>query len=69
MTRHGRPALFGALICFVIYFSNVAFGAAGRGVFLGDLGEMLLLFAAAVLFVAGTLTREAEAKSRPEKTR
>jgi len=62
MTSQGTPALVAALICFVIYFGNVAAGAAGAGVLLGDVAEMLMLLAASVLFVAGVLMREASAQ-------
>ncbi len=61
MTRHGRPALLAALILFVLYFTNVVMGAAGGGAPLSDVAEMLTLFAATILFVAGVLKREAEA--------
>jgi len=64
MTGHARPALFGALVLFVIYFANVALGAAGAGAPLGDVAEMLTLFAATILFVAGTLKLEAAAGRR-----
>lgn len=64
MTRHGRPALMGALICFLAFFANVAMGAAGVGAPLGDVAEMLTLFAAALLFVIGVLAREAEAAGK-----
>lgn len=63
MIARGRIALLGALACFVVFFTNVSMGAAGAGVFLGDVPEMLLLFAAALLFVIGVLRREAEARS------
>ena len=59
MIREGRIALAGALICFVVFFANVAAGAAGYGVFFGDVAEMLALFAAVLLFVAGVLMLEA----------
>ena len=59
MIRNGRPPLIAALVCFLIYFGNVAMGAAGLGVLLGDVAEMLTLFAAALLFVVGVLAREA----------
>jgi len=62
MTRHGRPALFGALALFVLFFANVALGAAGLGAPLGDIAAMLTLLGASVLFVAGVLVREAEAQ-------
>ncbi len=55
----GGPALFGALLCFLAFFGNVALGAAWHEAVLGDLAEMLTLFAAAILFVAGVLAREA----------
>ena len=64
MTLKARLALVGALIFFVIFFGNVAMGAAGQPVFLGDIAEMLLLFASALLFVVGVLFREAEAVRR-----
>lgn len=60
MTRHGRPALLAALILFAVFFANVVVGAAGGGAPLNDVAEMLTLFAATILFVAGVLKREAE---------
>ena len=60
MTRRGTLPLILALICFIAFFSNVALGAARMGVVLGDIGEMLMLFAAAVFFVIGVLQREAD---------
>ena len=59
MIRNGGPPLIAALICFLVYFGNVAMGAAGLGVLLGDVAEMLALFVAALLFVIGVLAREA----------
>ena len=59
--RHGRLALAGALICFLVFFANVALGAAGQAAPMGDVTEMLVLFAASILFVIGVLIREAEA--------
>jgi hypothetical protein len=58
MLRSGTAALGLALIIFVIFFSNVAMGAARQPVFLGDVAEMLTLFAASVSFVVGVLQRE-----------
>jgi len=54
-----RIALTGALLLFLAFFANVASGAAGRTVFLGDVAEMLVLFASCTLFVVGVLVREA----------
>ena len=65
MIRNGRVALAGALICFLVYFGNVALGAAGLGVFLADVPEMLALFVSVLLFVTGVLMLEA-AESRTD---
>lgn len=64
MTGIARLTLTGALLCFAIFFANVALGAAGKGAFLGDVSEMLLLLLSAVLFVAGALAREAVENAR-----
>ncbi len=45
-------------IIFLLFFSNVIAGAAGLGVFLSDVGEMLTLFAACVCFVIAFLAYE-----------
>ena len=66
MTRRGTVPLVLALIHFIAFFANVASGAAGMGVVLGDLAEMLTLLASSVFFVAGILLREAEAKSEAD---
>lgn len=60
-TRSGTLALFAALGAFMLFFGNVALGASGRGEVLGDVGEMLTMFAAALLFTVGVLQREAAA--------
>lgn len=41
-----------------MFFSNVIAGAAGLGVFLSDVGEMLTLFAACICFVIAFLSYE-----------
>jgi hypothetical protein len=61
MTRRGTLPLIAALVCFVAFFTNVALGAAGAGAVLGDVAEMLTLFASSVFFVIGILLREADA--------
>ena len=43
--------LTGSFIVFLVFFSNVALGAFADSAFLGDVGEMLVLFFATVLFV------------------
>lgn len=52
--------LIGALIVFLVFFSNVALGAFADAAFLGDTEEMLVLSFAAVLFVAAILRKEAD---------
>lgn len=56
--------LYASLIVFVIYFANVAFGAFWDRVFFGDVGEMLILFAASVLFVVAILKKEADRENK-----
>lgn len=60
-------SLWLALVTFVVFFANVASGAAGAGAFMGDIPEMLTLFAAAILFVIGVLAREANEKKTIQK--
>lgn len=55
-------------LIFAVYFSNVVAGAAGLGVFLNDLWEMLTLFAACIAFVIATLSLEREAKARAKNS-
>lgn len=55
--------LLASLILFIFFFANVSFGAAGNSEFLGDIPQMLVLFASAVLFVVGVLLCEAEAEN------
>ena len=62
MLTNGIAALLGALIVFALFFTNVALGAARAGAFAGDVAEMLMLLASAVLFVVGVLQREAKFK-------
>ncbi len=52
--------LVASIIVFVIYFTNVALGAFAGSAFLGDVSEMLVLFAASILFVVAILKREAD---------
>lgn len=55
--------LVASIITFAVFFANVALGAfAGRAIF-GDIGEMLVLFAAAILFVVAILKKEADHKN------
>ena len=53
--------LFGAIILFVIFAVNVGLGSTLNAAFLNDVGEMLLLSGAAVLFVIAIIKKEADA--------
>ena len=54
--------LAASFVVFVVYFTNVALGAFAGSAFLGDVGEMLVLFAAVILFVVAILKKEADRK-------
>ena len=59
----GNVALGLSLLTFLVYFLNVLFGGPlGHKPWMGDVSEMLVLFLAVLLFVAGTLASEAQAK-------
>jgi len=64
----GSVALGLSLLVFVVYFLNVLIGGPlAMKPWLSDLWEMLTLFLAVVLFVAGTICRESQARqSRSE---
>lgn len=55
-------AFIGSLVLMAIFVVNVSMGAASNNAFLGDVGEMLLLLSAAILFVVAILKKEADAK-------
>lgn len=59
--------LISTLILFSIFASNVTLGAMTSKPFLSDVGEMLVLIATAVMFVATILRKEAAAKNRAAK--
>ena len=56
--------LAASVIVFAIYFANVALGAFANSAFLGDVGEMLVLLAASILFVVAILKKEADHKNK-----
>lgn len=58
MQTSSKWALRAALIVFLAFFANVTFGAAGGTPIFSDVGEMLVLFGAVLLFVIGLLLRE-----------
>ena len=55
--------LAASIVVFVMYFANVALGAFASAAFLGDVGEMLVLFTASILFVVAILQKEAARKN------
>ncbi|MGB7271511.1 MAG: hypothetical protein WBC90_18550 [Albidovulum sp.] len=55
--------LVGAIVIFAIFGLNLSLGAAGGPVFLSDVGELLTLLAAVVLFVVAILKKEAAEKN------
>ena len=54
--------LIGVILLFVVFGVNVGLGSASNSAFLNDVGEMLVLSGAAVLFVIAILKKEAVAK-------
>ncbi|MBO6509718.1 MAG: hypothetical protein JJ866_12260 [Roseibium sp.] len=56
-----------ASVLFAIFVTNVAIGSFGGSPFLGNVGEMLLLFAVSIAFVAAVLRGEADEKIRQEQ--
>ena len=61
--------LLAAAALFAVFALNVGMGAFGGGPFLGDVGEMLLLFAASIAFVVAILKREAAEKDKKKTLR
>lgn len=55
--------LAASIAVFIVYFSNVALGAFAGSAFLGDVGEMLVLLVASILFVVAILKKEADRKN------
>lgn len=51
--------LIAAALLFAVFAANVMLGAAGMGNMLGDVSEMLVLFAASITFVVAILKKEA----------
>ena len=51
--------LIASILVFALYFTNVALGAFADAAIFGDVGEMLILFAATILFVVAILQSEA----------
>ena len=51
-----------SIMLFLVFATNVGLGSFGSTPFLGDIGEMLLLFSAAISFVVAILQRESAAQ-------
>ncbi len=60
--------LVGAVIVFSAFFLNVALGAFADAAILGDVGEMLVLSCASVLFVVAILRKEADRSKSDDST-
>jgi hypothetical protein len=58
--------LVGAVFVFAVFFLNVALGAFADASFLGDVGEMVVLSCASVLFVVAILKREADRSKKDD---
>ena len=56
--------LVASMLVFGVFASNVVIGSVTRAPFLNDVSEMLVLLAAATLFIAAILKKEAESKER-----
>jgi len=52
--------LIDAAVVLTLFFSDVASGAFADAAILGDVGEMLVLSCASILFVVAVLRREAD---------
>lgn len=66
----GSLALGLSLLTFMIYFINVLIGGPlGQKPWMSDVGEMLTLLLAVVLFVVGTIVREAQVLAETSEQR
>ena len=64
--RLGRLALWLALLLTAIFGSNVASGKFNNSVFMTDVAEALILFAASISFVIGVICMENAAKLKSD---
>jgi len=56
-----------ACAVFDVVIGNVVMGAFGGNQFLGDVGEMLVLFSSSLVFVVAILQREAVEKAKKKE--
>lgn len=62
ITRGYSMQLLFSVLLFAVFSANVGLGSYFNSSFLNDVGEMLVLSGAAVLFVFAILKKEADAK-------
>ena len=62
ITRGYSMQLLLSVLVFAVFSANVGLGSYFNSSFLNDVGEMLVLSGAAVLFVFAILKKEADAK-------
>ena len=55
-------------VMFAIFSLNVAMGSFAHAAFLGDVGEMLLLFATSIVFVVAILKSETARRNNNKRT-
>ena len=53
-----------SVVIFAVCIANVFLGATGGSPFVGDVSEMLILFAAVIAFVIAVLQREAAERNQ-----
>ncbi len=58
LARNGRLALWFALLLTAVFGANVASGKFNNSVFMSDVAEALILFAASIFFVIGVICME-----------
>ena len=58
--------LAASILVFAVYFANVSLGAFADSAVFGDVGEMLILFSASILFVVAILQSEAVRKENDD---
>ncbi|MDA7946199.1 MAG: hypothetical protein MPJ78_01840 [Hyphomicrobiaceae bacterium] len=68
MKKPSVVTLLAAAVLFVVFFANVAIGAAGHKPVFGDIPEMLILFASSICFAISVLLFEAEDKKSRAQT-
>ncbi|MEJ6387897.1 hypothetical protein [Gymnodinialimonas ulvae] len=60
-------AIILAGVLLALFVGNVALGSTSNSAILGNVGEMLLLLSASIVFVIGILKKEADAKAAAQE--